>query len=965
MIKTLVTSSFCVEITSVFDFLFYIRNYLLFYLPKLKFSSFIFMAKRSKIYICKEYLNLYDQYTKKYGSVALFYQVGNFYEIFGIENEREKLGNIIQLTKDIGIRYSRVIKKIKTVSRSNPLMAGVPIGVIDEYVGKAIKRGYTCVVYSQMDAKGANNKTKKIRVLDKIRTCGTFIDNDDIEDMALNIIGIYVHESSKVLDISIICVDLSTGKCVVDSVINDKDNAINITTRIVRSHAPKEIVYYSDVEQITPDTFDMKNAVIRYIKPDKAFFKESYQDEFLGKIYQSNNILSPVEYVGMERNPSLVVCLIMIFQYIYEQDPNIIQRVSKPEIREHKNFLEFTNSTEKILNITYKEDPKDKTLYDVLNFCKTAMGKRLLKTKMCSPVHNISELEGMYNKIEAMFDFDKDCELDTIIDLDRYHRKIFLKVLSPAEFTLLDVSYVNVLSLLKNPLTAKLLPKKIITSFKKFFLNYRKTINFNQADLCSNISAIDKPIFKKGICSELDELYLQLEIYKKELNEYATEMCDYLGESKAVLVDLTPSEGYFLSTTNKRFKSLEERGYKFEVKKNSTKVKLFNDKIRGLSSGILETQSRMIKKNRSFYLEFLEELSRYHLVLKTISDHVALLDYFRSCAIAAKKYNYVRPVLTSERMLKGYKIRHPILERIGDEDFVSNDVNLSNNTSSILLYGVNGSGKSVYIKSVLLNIIMAQIGMFVACEHLKFKPFEHILTKLGLKDNMYKQKSTFQCEMEDLRLILNKANENSFVVADELCAGTATSHAIGLVAASIQTLQRKDVFFIFTTHLHQLKDIDAVFESKKTVLKHFDVTFDKNINYGRRLKDGGGTSSYGIEIAKYLSVGDDNFFRTANKIKNDLEGKPHKILSTKESKYNSDLYVHSCEVCGSYKDLQVDHITPQKLADEEGMISGLHKNRKQNLRVLCKGCHATRKDRPTELVFKDDEEDINEDQNED
>ena len=275
------------------------------------------------------------------------------------------------------------------------------------------------------------------------------------------------------------------------------------------------------------------------------------------------------------------------------------------------------------------------------------------------------------------------------------------------------------------------------------------------------------------------------------------------------------------------------------------------------------------------------------------------------------------------------KIRHPLIERIHpDSEYITNDIDVD----SMLLYGVNAGGKSSLLRSIGTNVILAQMGSFVACEKLEYRPFDHILTKIASTDDLYKGQSTFVYEMLELKKILTIANERSLVLCDELTAGTETFSAEGLVASALYMLLEKKIKFVFTTHLHGLiKYKDLI---KQLQIFHFKIDIKPdNIKYRYKLEKGSGDNIYGIEIAKALGL-PSQFIKRALAFRMDM-----RLLKNKRSRYNKHVIIDQCEKCGSKENLHTHHINEQSKADSNGMIGHFHKNISHNLQTLCKDCH--------------------------
>ena len=288
------------------------------------------------------------------------------------------------------------------------------------------------------------------------------------------------------------------------------------------------------------------------------------------------------------------------------------------------------------------------------------------------------------------------------------------------------------------------------------------------------------------------------------------------------------------------------------------------------------------------------------------------------------------------------EIRHPIIERINMKtEYIPNDVTLgTDNIKGILLYSVNAAGKSSLMKSIGINIIMAQAGMYIAAKNFEFKPYKYIFTRISNNDNIFKGQSTYAVEIGELRGIIKRANNTCLVLGDELCSGTETHSAVSVVAAGIERLSIKKSSFIFATHLHQLSNLDIVNNLNNVKHFHLKVIIDpetKNLTYDRKLSEGSGSSIYGLEVCKAMGL-DDEFLKTANKIRKSLLNIDNSILSNKKSKYNSNIYMDKCKICNAPGE-DIHHIKFQSMADKNNMIGNYHMNADNNLVCLCKSCH--------------------------
>ncbi len=374
-----------------------------------------------------------------------------------------------------------------------------------------------------------------------------------------------------------------------------------------------------------------------------------------------------------------------------------------------------------------------------------------------------------------------------------------------------------------------------------------------------------------------------------------------------------------------------------------------------ISSEVIDQCCQGLDQVKNYLRQYL--YSRYQQILAMINQHrffpaairfISMLDFVKSNAKAAIKFNYFKPTLIdnprhSQLEMKG--LRHPIIERLLETEYIPNDLTLGREPLGMLLYGCNASGKSSLTKAIALYIVMAQAGCFTPCQ-LTYRPYHKIITRLSGNDDIFKGYSSFVVEMSELRTILRNADEYNLVIGDELCRGTEINSATGLTIATLMTLLERRCSFVFSTHQHHLvkrKQIQAI-DDQQLRICHLTVKYDDSNNlliFGRKLEDGPGETVYGLEVARSLHL-DSKFITLANQLRREELGINAELLSSQKSHFNSKIYVDSCFKCGknlAEEKLDTHHIREQKEADQHGMIGHTPKNAKYNLVVLCKECH--------------------------
>ena len=265
--------------------------------------------------------------------------------------------------------------------------------------------------------------------------------------------------------------------------------------------------------------------------------------------------------------------------------------------------------------------------------------------------------------------------------------------------------------------------------------------------------------------------------------------------------------------------------------------------------------------------------------------------------------------------------------------------------SSMIVFGLNSSGKSSLIKSVCLAIIMAQSGLFVPCSNFKYSIFKKLMVRLSSSDNLFKAQSSFVVEISELDIIFKNMDKNTLLVLDEAMRGTETDSALALSASCIMYFLSKKSKFIYAGHLHKIiefKSIKNAIDTELLKLYHLTVEItDDNIIFNRKLKKGMITDTcYGLKIANHIFK-NDTIKDMANEFKNELLGFDGHLVSTKRSLYNNNMYVDNCSICGSKQDLQVHHIIEQAsfINDVDKNNFKVLKNDMNNIVSLCSKCH--------------------------
>ena len=200
---------------------------------------------------------------------------------------------------------------------------------------------------------------------------------------------------------------------------------------------------------------------------------------------------------------------------------------------------------------------------------------------------------------------------------------------------------------------------------------------------------------------------------------------------------------------------------------------------------------------------------------------VAEIDFHFAKARYAARIRAIEPNLAIDKEIKIDLMRHPLL--IGRvENIVENDFSIGNNYKSIIITGSNTGGKTVALKTVGLFILMMKSGLFLPCAEASIYPFEKVLADIGDEQSILQSLSTFSSHMKNVISILNQANSETFILIDELCAGTDPQEGAILAEVILKDFAKKNTVSVITTHYGELKTL----EFSDSYFKNASVEFD-------------------------------------------------------------------------------------------------------------------------------------------
>ena len=845
-------------------------------------------------------MDQYLRFKKQYPDKIVLFRMGDFFETFGDDAKiTSKVLNITLTARD---------------KSSNPTpLAGFPHKAIDQYLPKLVKGGHCVVIVDQLeDPKLAKGIVK--RGVTRIVTPGTLDTEDSVKSN-------YICAFCKIKnDLGVSICDISTGELVW---IKSKYTIKNIEG-VISSFDPSEILLLENEKDITFPTLP-----VQFLS--KAVQNIKYAEELIKEFFSISNI----ESLGLENEDSSICALSMILKHIQEtqlMEPTHIKKPARRNLNSNMILDRATIRNLELVNNSYGNGIQS-SLFSVIDYTSTQMGKRLLYSWILNPLIEKKKIDERLNIVE-MFLSDTDVLnstkeiLSQVSDIERIVGKIGLGRVNGRDIKALQISLEQVVKLRK-----ELLP---IPELAKLYDTYDSLLQ-------ELVERIDNCIVDSPPTSLLEG-----GIIKSTYNEKVRELRELSGDSKSWIKDFEEEEkkstgintlkigfnrvfGYYIEVTRTHQEKVPERYIRKQTLVNSERY--ITEELKQKEDIILTAQDKLNELEYKLFTEFRESLIPNITQLQELSSEISKTDVLSGFAQLSIDNKYCKPIIYEMGEQKGLiKIesgRHPVVESIGEEEFISNDTYLDSESSVMsILTGPNMSGKSTYIRQVAILVLLAQIGCYVPAKSMEISLVDRIFTRVGASDDLSRGRSTFMVEMDEAANIVNNATKYSLIVLDEVGRGTSTYDGVSIAWALAEHLVKElKARTLFATHYHELLKLSEKIPDK---VKNYNVLVEEDINEGtviflRKIVEGGTDRSYGIYVAKMAGL-PEKVIKRANEILESFEQeqmftgesnlRESKILESKngnngQSSYQFPLFLaKESEIEREIQQIDTDNLTP-------------------------------------------------------
>jgi DNA mismatch repair protein MutS len=823
-------------------------------------TSFDDLDARDLTPMLKHWYSVKDRYKERYPDAILAYRMGDFFEFF--------YDDAIKVSNLLGIALTR--RKIAT--DSYPL-AGIPHHA-GNYLKNLVNMGQTVIVVDQLEdpttVKGRIVKRGVVRIL----TPGTIIESDMLKSHENNYICAIQKERK---GCGIAFCDLSTGEFVTTEFLSKEKDPLERLLSIFSQYDPVEVIIPTQLNEDKKLLLlinDLNDAVI---KPyDDFAFNVEEASEMIKRFFKISNL----EPFDLEGKTIAIQAAGGLLTFLKETQRDVLPNIFKISLLLEKNILHLDYITQRNLELVNSlwEKGKASTLYSIFNKTCTPMGSRLVKKIILQPLTDVSEINRRLNivqkfKEDVFLRSDLREELKVVGDIERYINRLNY-INSANARDLINIKN----SLEKIPKIKTLLIKTQIPEIEGYLNEIEE---FTEIRSLIEASINEEPpssvkegsVIKFGFDEGVDELRDLLQNGKKYILEYEESQKKHLNLTSGLKVGHNNILGYYIQITLNTLKTISKVPEEYVERQTLKNARRFTTiKLKELEEKILRAQEQINDLEYEIFCKIRDQVVKKTLEVLSTARNIALIDVFACFAEISESYNYCKPQITMDDKIIIKQGRHPVIEQlIVTEHFIPNDCYIDTENKQILLItGPNMAGKSTFLRQVALICIIAQMGCFVPAKSATLGVIDKIFTRIGASDDLARQLSTFMIEMTETAKILNYATPKSLIIIDELGRGTSTSDGQSIALATLEKLHKMRVKTLFSTHYHQLTEINL----PRIKNYHLDIieNEDGSINFVRKLKVGSTDKSYGIHVAKLAGIPDDVIIR-AFEILNEIESK--------------------------------------------------------------------------------------------
>lgn len=768
---------------------------------------------------------------EKHPDAILLFRVGDFYETFSED--------AIAASEILGITLTRRANG----SAQYVELAGFPHHALDTYLPKLVRAGKRVAICEQLEDPKTTKKLVK-RGITELVTPGVSINDTLLNNRENNFLAALNFTKQNV---GVAFLDISTGEFLA------AEGSVDYIEKLLANFAPKEVLVERGKKKLIEESF--AEHYLAFELDDWVFTDDAAMDRLL-KQFETNSLKG----FGINAMPAAVVAAGAILHYLDITQHTQISHITSIARVEEEKAVRLDRFTVRNLELVNSMSEDGKSLLDVIDRTVSPMGARLLRRWVLFPLKDAREINRRLDIVEYFFrePDDRDALKDALAqigDLERLIAKVSAGRVNPRELVQLR----HALAMIEP------IKRICLESGQPALVTIGEQLNpctgiaerIGREILPDPPTALNRgPVISEGVDAELDEL-----------REIAYKGKDYLlqlQQRESALTGIPSLKvaynnvfGYYIEVTNTHRDKVPPEWIRKQTLVNAERY--ITQELKEYEEKILGAQDKIAIIEQRIYSALVHDLCAYIPAILLDAQMIARLDVFNSFTRIALDNRYNRPVVDDSLELSIVEGRHPVIEKElpPGEPYITNTVNLSNGGTQIMMItGPNMSGKSALLRQTALNVLLAQIGSFVAAESARIGVVDKIFTRVGASDNISLGESTFMVEMNEAASILNNMSERSLILFDELGRGTSTYDGISIAWAIVEHIHeygKAHPKTLFATHYHELNEMEKSFGR----VVNFNVSvreIDGKVVFLRKLARGGSEYSFGIHVAKLAGM---------------------------------------------------------------------------------------------------------------
>lgn len=755
---------------------------------------------------------------KEYPDTLLFFQVGDFYELFFDDAK-------------MAAAYLGIALTARGKSNGTPIpLCGVPLHAKDHYLTKLIKGGFKVAICDQLGQPRPGTVVE--RGVTQVLTPGTLTDENLLDAKSASyLFSFYPGETEWALVFG----ELLTAQLWATVIPAQSDRILE-----------------AELSRFFPDEVLLPN-----LKIAKQFGSVFKRMGFFTSVVETSTDAQQDEWfsgfnttaqAALSNHNALKLALRYFYAYVKKTQHTSLDQFNNLYIYKPDDFLYLDAATQRNLELirNAQDGGRPHTLLSMLDGATTPMGSRMIKKWVQRPLLKKQAIE---QRQDAVACFINDVSFSQIMqqllspigDLERVVGRIALGRAHKHDYVSLKFA-LRILNDIRHELHSKL-------AIILLQVIYKHLGDFDALYQFLHAAIHDEPgeqIVKKGFDKQLDHMRDLVHSASGKILALEQQEQNSTGIN-SLKIRYNQVHGYYIEVTNANKDLVPERYVRQQTLVG--KERFTTPELQQLQHEIINARSNIEQREQEVFLQVKQYVGEFLNPLRKLAHALAHLDALHGFGKIAYNFGYVRPIFHESHDIMIKNGRHPVVEHTRDSGFIPNDTQLTDQESLWIITGPNMGGKSTYLRQVALICVMAQCGSFVPAQAANLALLDRIFTRIGAGDNLAAGKSTFLVEMEETASICTQATKNSLVILDEVGRGTSTFDGLAIAQAVVEYLYQKvGARCLFATHYHELTKLSQFpgiasyyASSKKT---------DSGIIFLYKMINGVADGSFGVEVAK-------------------------------------------------------------------------------------------------------------------